>query len=79
LEFAMRKSAAEKNRSSEKPQFTALNQTWSMDFVSDAIARQGAVPRRIKCLTVTDDFSHEFVGITADLGIFGDYITRLLD
>jgi putative transposase len=56
-----------------------LNQTWSMDFVSDAIARPGAVSRRIKCLTVADDFSHECVDITADFGIGGAYVTRLLD
>ena len=57
----------------------ALNQTWSMDFVSDAIAKPGAVSRRIKCLTVADDFSHECVDITADFGIGGAYVTRLLD
>ena len=57
----------------------ALNQTWSMDFVSDAIAMPGAVSRRIKCLTVADDFSHECVDITADFGIGGAYVTRLLD
>jgi len=57
----------------------AVNQTWSMDFVSDAINRPGAVSRRIKCLTVADDFSHECVDITADFGIGGDYVTRLLD
>ena len=32
-----------------------LNEVWSMDFVSDSVA----TGRRIKCLTVTDDFSHE--------------------
>lgn len=58
---------------------TALNQTWSIDFVSDAIARPGAVSRRIKCLTVADDFSHECVDITVDFGIGGAYVTRLLD
>jgi putative transposase len=58
---------------------TAINQTWSMDFVSDAISRPGAVSRRIKCLTVADDFSHECVDITADFGIGGHYVTRLLD
>ena len=57
----------------------AVNQTWSMDFVSDAINRPGAVSRRIKCLTVADDFNHECVDITADFGIGGDYVTRLLD
>ena len=56
-----------------------VNQTWSMDFVSDAIARPGAVSRRIKCLTVADDFSHECVNIGVDFGIGGAYVTRLLD
>ncbi len=58
---------------------TSVNQTWSMDFVSDAICHPGAVSRRIKCLTVADDFSHECVDITADYGIGGAYVTRLLD
>ena len=56
-----------------------VNQTWSMDFVSDAIAAPGRVARRIKCLTVADDFSHECVDITVDYGIGGHYVTRLLD
>ena len=50
-----------------------------MDFVSDAINRPGALSQRIKCLTVADDFSHECVDITADIGIGGDYVTRLPD
>ena len=37
----------------------SVNQTWSMDFVSDAISRPGAVSRCIKRLTVADDFNHE--------------------
>ena len=57
----------------------AFNQTWSMDFVSDAIARPGAISRRIKCLTVADDFTRECVDITADFGISGHYVTRLLN
>jgi putative transposase len=57
----------------------AVNQTWSMDFVSDAINRPGAVSRRIKCLTVADDVTRECVDITADFGIGGEYVTRLLD
>jgi putative transposase len=57
----------------------AVNQTWSMDFVSDAINRPGAVSRRIKCLTVTDDFSHECVDIAIDFGMGGAYVTRILD
>ena len=57
----------------------AVNQTWSMDFVSDAICWPGAISRCIKCLTVAVDFTRECVDITADFGIGGDYVTRLLD
>ena len=57
----------------------AVNQTWSMDFVSDAINRPGTASRSFKCLTVADDFSHECVDISADFGIGGEYVTRLLD
>jgi putative transposase len=46
-----------------------------MDFVSDSLANG----RRIKCLTVADDFSHECVDIAADYGISGQYVTWLLD
>ncbi len=34
--------------------------------------------RRIKCLTVADDFSHECVDIAVDFGISGQYVTPLL-
>jgi putative transposase len=53
----------------------AVNQVWSMDFVSDSLAHG----RRIKCLTIADDFSHECVEIGVDYGIGGVYVTRLLD
>ena len=52
-----------------------VNEVWSMDFVSDSLANG----RRIKFLTVADDFSHECVDITVDWGISGLYVTRLLD
>ncbi len=52
-----------------------VNQVWSMDFVSDSLANG----RRIKCLTVADDFSHECVDLAVDWGISGQYVTRLLD
>jgi putative transposase len=55
------------------------NQTWSMDFVSDTVAKPGLPARRIKCLTVTDDFTRECVDIAADYGMGGAYVTRLLD
>ena len=54
---------------------TKINEVWSMDFVSDSLVNG----RRIKCLTVADDFSHECVDIAVDYGIGGQYVTRLLD
>lgn len=54
---------------------TAPNQIWSMDFVSDALAGG----RRIKCLTIVDDFTKEAVDIAVDHGIGGLYVTRVLN
>jgi putative transposase len=53
----------------------SINEVWSMDFVSDSLANG----RRIKCLTVADDFSHESVEIAVDYGISGHYVTPILD
>lgn len=52
-----------------------INEVWSMGFVSDSLASG----RRIKCLTVTDDFSHECVDIVVDHGVGGEYVVRVLD
>jgi len=52
-----------------------VNEVWSMDFVIDSLVSG----QRFKCLTVADDFSRECVDITADFGIGGQYVTRLLD
>lgn len=38
---------------------TKVNAAWSMDFESDSLANG----RRLKCLTVADDYSHECVEI----------------
>ena len=51
------------------------NDVWSMDFVSDALASG----RRIKVLTIVDDFSKESVNLAVDFGISGHYVTRVLD
>ena len=56
-------------------QATQVNEVWSMDFVSDSLANG----RRLKCLTVADDCSHECIDIAVDYGISGLYVTRLLD
>jgi putative transposase len=52
-----------------------VNDTWSADFVMDALASS----RRIKCLTVVDDFSRECVDNAVDYGIGGEYVTKGLD
>ncbi|PRP71552.1 transposase [Chromobacterium amazonense] len=54
---------------------TQWNEVWSMDFVSDQLASG----RRLKCLTVADDFSHEAVQIAVDFSMSGQYVTRMLD
>lgn len=54
---------------------SAPNQVWSMDFVSDALANG----RRIKVLTIVDDFSKEVIDLAVDFGISGHYVTRVLD
>ncbi len=41
---------------------TTVNEVWSMYFVSDSLS----TGRRIKCLTVADDFSRECVSIAVD-------------
>ena len=51
------------------------NETWSMDFVMDTLANG----RRIKCLTVVDDFTRECLDIAVDFGISGEYVSRVLD
>lgn len=54
---------------------SAPNQVWWMDFVFDALS----TGRRIKCLTVVDDFTKESVGILVGHGISGFRVTRALD
>ena len=49
---------------------TTVNQVWRMDFVSDSLSTW----RRIKCLTVADDFSHECVFVA--LGLANIYLAR---
>ena len=46
-----------------------------MDFVMDALSSG----RRLKCLTVVDDFTKEALELVLDHSISGDYVTRALD
>lgn len=54
---------------------TGPNQVWSIDFVMDALDNG----RRLKCLTIVDDFTKESVDIVVDHSIPGQYVTRVLD
>jgi len=54
---------------------TAPNEIWSIDFVMDALANG----RRIKCLTIVDDFTRECLDIAVDYGISGVYVARVLE
>ena len=76
--LAVRKRRKVRRAASERMRLniaTTVNEVWSMDFVSDSLANG----RRLKCLTVADDCSHECVDIAVDFGIGGTYVTRLLD
>ena len=76
--LAVRKRKKVKRAASERVPLQlaqGVNEVWSMDFVSDSLS----TGRRIKCLTVADDFSHECVSIAVDWGISGQYVTRLLE
>jgi putative transposase len=54
---------------------TGPSQVWSMDFVMDALDNG----RRLKCLTIVDDFTKESIEIVVDHSIPGLYVTRVLD
>lgn len=64
-QLAVRKRKKVRRAASESVPLTAasrVNEVWSMDFVSDSLANG----RRIKCLTMADDLTHECVDITVD-------------
>lgn len=51
------------------------NQRWSMDFVSDSLADG----RRIRVLTVVDDFTRECLATEVDTSLPGVRVARVLD
>lgn len=57
------------------PTPTEANKRWSMDFVADSLADG----RKIRCLTVVDDFSRESVEIFVDRSIPGHRVAQILD
>ena len=53
----------------------AVNQRWSMDFVSDQLAPG----RRFRVLNIVDDFSRESVAQIVDISVSGQRVARELD
>jgi putative transposase len=51
------------------------NEVWSMDSISDALANG----KRIKVLTIVDDFTKESIDLVAEHGISGQYVVRVLE
>lgn len=59
----------------ERPVLTAPNQSWSMDFVSDALFDG----RRFRTLTVVDNFSRECLAIVVGQSLRGEEVVATLD
>jgi putative transposase len=59
----------------DRPQATRLNESWSMDFVSDALFDG----RRFRALTIVDNFSRECPAIEVGQGIRGEQVVEILE
>lgn len=57
------------------PKPSTVNRSWSMDFVADAL-RNG---RKLRCLTIVDDYSRESLVIEVDTSINGRRVAAVLD
>jgi putative transposase len=58
-----------------RPAAGAVNQCWSMDFVSDALFDG----RRIRALTVVDNFTRESLAIEVGQGITGEQVVAVMN
>ena len=68
-----RRVVAVERRTLEVPR--APSEVRSIDFVSDSLEHG----RRLKCLTIVDDYTKGAIDILVDHGISGEYVTRGLD
>ncbi len=57
------------------PKPTAVNQSWSMDFISDGLCDG----RRLRCLAIVDDFSRECLVLEVDTSITGRRVVAVLE
>jgi putative transposase len=58
-----------------RPAAGAINENWSMDFVSDALFDG----RRIRALTVVDDYSRESLAIEVGQSITGEQVVMVMN
>jgi len=58
-----------------RPEVTALDQCWSMDFVADNLFNG----RRIRALTVVDNFSRECLAIEVGQGLRGEDVVAVME
>lgn len=78
VDFAVRKrTEAKRPVGLHRPLEAAshANASGSMVFVSDSLCNG----RRLKCMTVANDFRPDCVDMAVDCGIGGQYLTRRLD
>ena len=54
---------------------TGANERWSMDFVSDALGDG----RKVRALTIVDDFTRECPAIEVDFSLSGERVVRVLE
>jgi len=52
----------------------ALNHTWSMDFMSDALS----YGRKVRIVTIIDDYNREALAVEPDFSFSGDRVVRVL-
>ena len=74
LRIRRRKKMAAIQRS-EAPSPTRVNERWSMDFVSDALSSG----RKIRTLTIVDDYSRKCHRLEVDTSIGGQRVVRVLN
>ena len=74
LRIRRRKKMAAIQRS-EAPAPTRINERWSMDFVSDALSSG----RKIRTLTIVDDYSRKCHRLEVDTSIGGQRVVRVLN
>jgi putative transposase len=57
------------------PKPATVNHSWSMDFVADGLVGG----RKLRCLTIVDDYSRECVALEVDTSINGRRVASVLD